>query len=240
MNWRKVSPDPNSKAVQSFLLGKITEISKGRVSDTAALLRSFVKDRTVLDIGVVAHTVERTLSPNWKHEQIRKAAKKVVGVDILEEPIKELNNRGYDIRMMDATSDADLGERFSRVVIGDVIEHVDSAVALLGFARRHLKDGGKILCSTPNPFFIEFFLKSIKNGFFIANAEHVSWITPTMAIELAHRSDLELTSIWQVQGPGINLARKFALALIKLLGVADSEPFSSAYIYEFSAKTKAT
>jgi 2-polyprenyl-3-methyl-5-hydroxy-6-metoxy-1,4-benzoquinol methylase len=59
-------------------------------------------------------------------------------LDILAPLVEELRGRGFNVRCVDATSDADLGERFEIVFAGDVIEHVDNAVALLRFAGRHL------------------------------------------------------------------------------------------------------
>ena len=55
------------------------------------------------------------------------------------------NAKGFDFRHVDATSDVDLGDRFDRVFIGDVIEHVNDPVALLNFAKRHLQPNGRIL-----------------------------------------------------------------------------------------------
>ena len=45
-----------------------------------------------------------------------------------------------------------------RVVIGDVIEHVNNPVRLLQFARRHLAPDGLVLVSTPNPYWIKHVL----------------------------------------------------------------------------------
>ncbi len=48
-----------------------------------------------------------------------------MGIDVLPTPVADFNAEGYDIRIVDATSEADLGERIDIVYVGDVIEHVN-------------------------------------------------------------------------------------------------------------------
>lgn len=231
-HWRQIDPDPNGVAVREHLLATVRDVRRGTVVKTR-MFEQFVAGRTTLDIGVVAHQVERTRTSGWKHDLIRSSASRTVGIDIVEEGVRELVARGYDVRLVDATSDTDLGERFERVVIGDVIEHVDQPVRLLQFAERHLAPGGAILASTPNPYFVGNIVAAVRDGTFVANAEHVSWITPTMALELAHRAGLELQGIWQTQGEGASRLRKVALALLQRAGQRDSELFCTSYGYVF-------
>jgi len=106
--------------------------------------------------------------------------------------VRDLREQGYDARCVDATSDADLGERFDLVFAGDVIEHVDNAVALLRFAKRHLDPGGRLLVATPNPFSRKFYRRFRHEGVAMINLDHVAWITPTMALELGRRAGLAL------------------------------------------------
>ena len=235
MHWSEISPDPNAPQVRSFLTRELLDRRAGRISNISDFVTNFVRDRSVLDIGVAQHDIAKVDSPTWKHEKIRKVAARTVGVDILEDQVHELVRRGYDVRVADATSAEDLGERFDRVVVGDVIEHVGNPVALLQFAKRHLKPGGLALFTTPNPLFIVYTLQALRSGPLIPNAEHVSWISPTMALELGHRADFPLSSYWHVQGEGKTLPRKFAVRLLSWLGIRDKEPFSGSFYYIFTA-----
>lgn len=173
--------------------------------------------------------------PKWKHRWISELASRAVGVDILADEVAELCRKGFDVRCVDATSEVDLGERFSRVFMGDVIEHVDNPVALLRFARRHLAPGGRILCTTPNPYFVTYIVDALRSGAFIPNAEHVTWITPTMALELAHRAGLRLSEYWHVQGEGKTMGRKLGVKVLSALNLRDSEVFSGSFCYLFEA-----
>ena len=155
----------------------------------------------------MGHTIDRTYDQNWKHNFIKQVATHVVGIDILKDEINQLRVRGYEVHHIDATSDVNIGEKFERIIIGDVIEHVNNPISLLRFAARHLELGGRILCSTPNPFFVGYIINSLRDSLFIANADHISWITPTMALEIAHRAGIRLHSYWHIQGKGYTVLR---------------------------------
>lgn len=141
---------------------------------------------------------------------------------------------GFDVRLTDATSDTDIGERFQRVVIGDVIEHVSNPVALLEFAARHLSVDGLIMVSTPNPFSYTFFHRVIREGTFIANAEHVSWVTPTMAIEIANRAGIFLKNYYPTIGQPKSMLKRLIKKMLRVVLREDNEIYASSYIYVFS------
>lgn len=117
-------------------------------------LCSFVKDKSVLDVGCVAHTAEEEASEFWVHRHLVKHAKTVLGVDILREDIEELRSRGYNMVFANAMSDS-LGQTFEVIVLGEIIEHVVDPGKLLVNMRRHLKDDGVLLLTTPHPFYLE-------------------------------------------------------------------------------------
>ena len=192
-----------------------------------------MQGKRVLDIGVVSHSARYFDLPDWRHGRIHRAAGYCVGIDILEPLVAELNQRGFNVRCVDATSEADLGERFDVVFIGDVVEHVDNAVLLLKFAARHLAPGGRLFVTTPNPFSRKFFRQFKRDGVMVVNLDHVAWITPTLAMELARRAGIALTAY--------HLVKRFtplALAVKRLVGWRLEPPEFSFpdYLYEFARK----
>ena len=64
-------------------------------------------------------------SKSCKHKFVKDHSKSLVRIHILEKEVAYLNAKVYDVRLVDATSGASLDERFDRVLIGDVIEHVN-------------------------------------------------------------------------------------------------------------------
>lgn len=233
MNWRDVSRNPVDEKVHMFLLKEL-ESKKVIEENLSNLLEKFVSGYSVLDIGVVEHDISHIESESWKHRKIKKWGTKVVGVDILEEEVRILNDMGFDVRLLDATSLTDLGERFERVVIGDVIEHVSNPVALVEFAARHLAHDGLIMVSTPNPFSYSFFMRVIKEGTFIANAEHISWVTPSMAIEIASRAGVRLKNYYPTIGRPKSILKRFIKKILRIILPEDNEIYASSYIYIFT------
>ena len=236
-HWSEISNDPNHPEVRHHLKQNLLERRKARISDTYEFLRGFVRDQRVLDIGVVAHTSDRTHDTHWKHGVICSEARRVVGIDIVEDAITNLQERGFDVRLMDATSEECLDEKFDRVVCGDVIEHVNDPQKLLTFVKRHLREDGLALITTPNPFFVSTLMSSIRQGVFIANAQHTSWITPSLAVELGHRSGLELKAYHHTQGDGKTPLRKIAVNCLEAFDMRDAELFSGSFYYIFGHKS---
>lgn len=194
-DWTTYSDDPNNREAKAAVRAWLPTIRRIHVDrDLNEFIAQLVSARRVLDIGVVSHSARYFDQPEWRHGRIARAAAYCLGIDILEPLVAELNGRGFNVRCVDATSATDLGERFEVVFIGDVLEHVDNPVALLSFACRHLAPGGKLYAATPNPFSRKF-LRQFRqaNGALVTNLDHVSWITPTLAMELARRSGLELS-----------------------------------------------
>lgn len=233
MTWSEISRNPVAPEVHNYLLSQL--LRKREVDGKCSLLRleEFVRGHTVLDVGVVEHDISHIKSDQWKHKRIKDWSKKVVGVDILEKEVNYLNSEGYDVRLVDATSEVDIGERFDRITVGDVIEHVSDPVKLLKFCNRHLNPGGLILVSTPNPFFWAFILRVFRERKFIANAEHISWITPTMAVEIASRANLTMQKYYpEISRPRSILKRLVKLILNPLIS-EDSEVYAGSYVYIF-------
>jgi SAM-dependent methyltransferase len=235
-NWREIDKIPAGRPVREHLARVLLSKRRGLIDAPFEFLKRFVTGRRVLDIGVAEHDAARMERADFKHGIIARHASYALGIDILADDVERMKKAGFNVRVADGTSEEDLGDRFDRVVLGDVIEHVDNPVALLKFAGRHLADGGQILCATPNPFFIVTLAQGLRDGVFVANAEHVSWITPTMALELAHRSGLRLDEYWHTQGEGKTVLRRAAVLGLKALGLREAELFSGCFYYVFGRR----
>ncbi|MEK6958769.1 MAG: class I SAM-dependent methyltransferase [archaeon] len=194
MDRMKISDTPfdsnASDQVLKFLLSHRIINKKGNLKDF--VVRQMA-GKDVLDIGACEHDLEHMNErSDWLHGKICAVAKSCKGVDILPKLVDKLNAEGYDFVLTDATSDTYLGKKFDVVNIGDVIEHVDDPVRLLKFAKRHLKKGGEIFVATPNPFFIKTIMLLFTQGTVVANLEHVSWVTPSLALEISRRAGVKL------------------------------------------------
>ncbi|VVB75806.1 Ubiquinone biosynthesis O-methyltransferase [uncultured archaeon] len=197
MSWADKSNNPLDKSdsdkAHEYLLAHRIINKKGNLKE---LVLKKIEGKRVLDIGICEHSIAHIKSDSWSHRKISKLAKYCLGIDINKELISYLKKEGYNCMFADATSDKYLGEKFDIVNIGDVIEHVNDPVKLLKFAKRHLEKNGQILVSTPNPYFIGTILRIPAEGTVVANLEHISWVTPSLALELSRRAGLKLDSYY--------------------------------------------
>ena len=206
IDWTRLTRDPVDTGVRSKLKEWLIARRRSLPSNSYdAFLVDQINGKSVLDIGVCEHTAERINSPNWKHRLIHEKASRCVGVDIIKDLVEDLVTKGFDVRCEDATSDAFLGETFDIVHIGDVIEHVPNPQRLLEFGARHLNEGGRMIVRTPNPHNFDYQRGSRRQGISIENLEHVSYIVPFHAVELARRSNLVLTEYWTLSPGGLTL-----------------------------------
>lgn len=232
-DWTRISDDPNNAAAKAEMRALLPQLRQVHTdTDLTGFVERAVAGKRLLDIGVVSHSARYFDEPGWRHGRLAKAAGYCVGLDIIEHLVKELNERGFNVRRVDATSEADLGERFDLAFIGDVMEHVDNPSALLKFAGRHLAPGGRILAATPNPFSRKFVRQLFKQGVMVVNLDHLAWFTPTQAYEIARRIGLEMTAyhlVKPIEGFDLSLKR-----LAWRLGIAPVEYSFPDYLFEFA------
>lgn len=239
MDWTKLTDDPINEDAREQVKKAI--LSKRKIIDDCSMMDYVVnriKGKRVLDIGMVEHAENAFSRPSWRHEIIKTNASYCLGIDILERLVNKLKARGYNVQCVDATSDFDIGDRFDVVFIGDVIEHVDNAVNLLKFSKRHLTKDGVILTSTPNPFSRKFIRQVRKNDTAIVNLDHVAWITPTMALEIGRRAGLDLSHYYLIKKAPGGVFSRFIKSFARRF-----EPTELPYpdfLYEFSLRPEET
>ncbi|TKX85351.1 methyltransferase domain-containing protein [Halorubrum sp. SS5] len=125
-------------------------------------IQPYILGKKVLDIGIVQHDLENVESDDWIHGRVVEDASKVVGIDILEQEIRALQERGYDARVADAEN-FDLDETFEVVLAGELIEHLSNLGGFLESCYRHLNSDGKLILTTPNGMSIVFPARRLLN-----------------------------------------------------------------------------
>ena len=155
------------------------------------------RGRRVLDVGCVQHTWEQShRNPNWLHKRIREVSASCVGVDYLTDEVERLKELGYDVVAGDVLRDEPPG-RFEVVVLGDLIEHLESPVRLLEYAAAALEPEGKALVTTPNATYLGQFVTVLARRRPAINPEHVMIFDPFTFRNLIERSPLEITEmVW--------------------------------------------
>jgi len=235
--WKSISQDPNAPAVLAERRRILASARKPiLIDDRCQYIARQASGKRVLDVGVVEHFAEASQRDDWLHEHVRRAASSCLGVDILEDGVRDLRERGYNVICADVAQ-ASLNEIFDLIVMGEIVEHVVNPGALMKNAALMLAEGGRLLLTTPNPWYLNPILKNVFEGQpFTDSADHVTWFDPSTLAEIGHRAGLTLDCYAgiKVQHSGSalsKLALRLAPALISL-GIR-RELFAKSMLYEF-------
>jgi SAM-dependent methyltransferase len=231
--WTDTTADPNSKAALDFRAGTLKASRRPPVSNRVEYLQSLARGKDVLDVGVVSHQLSAMNDPLWLHGAIRSVASHTLGVDILPEAVAKLQQAGFNVRLCDITRDK-IEETFDVMIIGEVIEHLTNPGALFEAASRQLRAGGRLVMTTPNPFYLAR-MRDALLGKSNDSVDHVTYLYPAGIAEMAERNGMVLDAYRGIDsalprravGKMIFAARK----LFHKLGLS-SDVFCNTVIYE--------
>ncbi|WP_306059929.1 class I SAM-dependent methyltransferase [Natronococcus wangiae] len=163
------------------------------VGKTFECIEPHIRNRSVLDLGCVAHDPEKRHGEAWLHELILRRAEDVLGVDILKDEIESLKQAGYNVTYGDVQN-LNLNETFDVIVLGELIEHLVDFDGLFRSLDAHLVDGGKLIITTPNAMAVHWTaLRLLKQDF--VNSDHTCWFDSTTLAQLLSRYGFEPTRI---------------------------------------------
>jgi 2-polyprenyl-3-methyl-5-hydroxy-6-metoxy-1,4-benzoquinol methylase len=240
-SWKKISPNPNSLEALHFRTNTLVKARRrGLIADRISYICELASGKNVLDIGVVDHFTTSCESVGWLHEHLCNCALSCLGVDILGDEIRLLHDKGYNVLAWDITRGPIAGT-FELIVIGDVVEHLGNPSALFSSVARMLSPNGRIILTTPNPWYANAIVKNLFEGKpFTDNADHIAWFDAGTLCELAARNGLHLDCYAGVMTTKASTTRAslfFTLSpfLIKL-GFRP-EFFAKTMVYEFVLPT---
>jgi len=189
--WTQITGDPNSQAAREFRARTLVAARRDPVGDRIAYLTELCRGKKVLDVGVVDHQANPTISHVWLHGEIAKAASSCLGVDVLAEAVATLQGRGYNVRVADITRDPIEGGPFEVIVCGEVIEHVGNPGGLFENAAKLLAPAGRMVLTTPNPYYRNL-VRDDRHGKFRASVDHVTLWSAGGIAEMAEWAGLKL------------------------------------------------
>lgn len=188
--WSEISWSPGSPEVLAWRDGRVRATRCEPVASRLEYLKSLARDRRVLDVGVVEHHHSNEQTSNWLHRHLVEVAASCRGVDILEEGVAVLREKGYDVVCHDVT-ETPLEERFDVIIGGEIIEHLSNPGRLVASATEMLEPGGVLVLTTPNPYMIHRSWHAFR-GHYLDSVDHAVLLSPGNIAELAERSGLEL------------------------------------------------
>ena len=153
-----------------------------RVVDRTSFVRSFVKDKEVVDVGFVdqSRMVAKHALGTWLHADVRANAASAVGIDADEDGVRLARELGYVAFAADRESEADIRslelEPADVLLAGELIEHLDQPGRFLEAAKLLVKPDGRLLITTPNAPSLTNFLGSLLYRELV-NPDHVAWFS---------------------------------------------------------------
>lgn len=190
MRWTELSWDPNAPEVLAHREALLQATHRPPIDHRVTHLRQLATSKRVLDIGVVEHDAISEQSDRWLHRHLVEVAASCRGVDVLEDGVAALRDKGYDVVCHDVIA-SPLPERFDLIVAGDVIEHVGNPEGLMRAAREMLAPGGRFVLTTPNPYMLHRVVHHLR-GRFPDSVDHVLLLSPSNLAELGERVGLRL------------------------------------------------
>lgn len=148
----------------------------------------------MLDLGCVCHDPQAYRSAYWVHKALAEKAKSLLGLDLSAAGVSYLVERGFNVVHGDAQN-FELGRQFDCIVAGDLIEHLEDLSGFLECCKRHLRPGGSLLITSPNPWYWRYIAKSIISLEVEINLEHTCWFCPRTLRQLAERHAMVLSDV---------------------------------------------
>ena len=155
-----------------------------------------IRGKDVLDVGCVEHTIKAMEdNPFWVHDFLRNNCW-VSGIDILESDIQLLKDRGYNVETANAET-FELDKEFDVIFAGELIEHLSNPGLFLQQTKKHLKENGLLIITTPNTFYAPRLLGCILkiNDDPTVNEEHTNWFSPSTLNTLFEREGFYIETI---------------------------------------------
>lgn len=155
-----------------------------------------IKDKDVLDVGCIEHSKDAIIkNPFWIHRFLNDNSN-VLGIDILKEDVKDLCKEGYNMKVANAET-FKLNRKFDVIFAGELIEHLSNPGLFLQQSKKHLRENGYLILTTPNAFYLPRLIKCI---FSLddnppVNKEHTNWFSPATIKELLNRNNFDILSI---------------------------------------------
>jgi len=205
--WHQLTTDPNSTAAHRYRDSALTAARRPPVRDRVEYLQSLARGKRVLDVGVVDHDASKEAGGKWLHRAVSSVASYCLGLDVLEGDVKKLQAAGYNVRVGDVTTER-LDEQFDVMIVGEVIEHLNSPGALFEAAARTLSPGGLLVITTPNPYYIARVRRKLADFATDPDSvDHVTLLVPSGVAEMAERAGLRLHQYRGVEVDGRASAR---------------------------------
>ena len=155
------------------------------------LLNSIVKSTdVVLDVGFLGQGIQKD-NPDWPHSIIKGRASEVYGLDLeLGEEYK--NNSHY---VESSAENFSFPVKFDLIFAGDLIEHLSNPGLFLDACKAHLKEGGRLVLTTPNTFNLFNITEKLTKNEPTVNPDHTFYFNSKVLRKLLQKNGMKAVEI---------------------------------------------
>ena len=184
-----------------------------------------VADKKVLDCGGVDHNfgADKRQEGDWLHDLLVEAASECLGVDILEDRVKEINANSKYSFIACNVEELRFRQEYDVVVAGEIIEHIYNAGLFLDGVWRSLKNDGILVITTPNAYGASYAFQSWFRGREVYHKEHTCYYSRQTLSYIVERHGFQVESIQILQRPAKTPIRKFVRKIQHIIRPNNSE-----------------
>ena len=164
-------------------------------------LLDLTKEKTVLHIGCCDHINlidSKIANNNWLHGELLKVCEKVIGIDIDEEAVNYIKQKGInDVYYNNVLTDdpIEISEKYDYILLAEIIEHLDNPQEFLITLKSKYKNlANKLIITAPNAFSAINF-KNSKLLKECINSDHRFWFTPYTISKILVKSGIKPVEI---------------------------------------------
>lgn len=159
--------------------------------DKKELISALVTSKdVVLDVGFSGQGIQEG-NDAWPHALLKKRAAEVYGVD-LELPERYAHDEHYKAMSAENFS---FPVQFDVIFAGDLIEHLSNPGLFLDACRKHLKEGGRLILTTPNAFNLFNIAEKFSKREPTVNADHTCYFNSKTLRKLLEKNGMEAAEV---------------------------------------------
>jgi len=173
------------------------------------------KSDVVLDVGFWGQGVKNQ-DPNWPHRLIQQSAADVYGLDFdLTDDFIANSKIGHYFRMN--AENFSLPLKVDVIFAGDLLEHLSNPGLFLSACRKSLKDGGRLIMTTPNCFNLFNLTEKVSKVEPTVNRDHTCYFNLKTLRQLLEKNDCRIVEWGYVYSLEVRFQESFKKIILNFV-----------------------
>jgi len=171
------------------------------------------KTDIVLDVGFWGQGVQYS-DKNWVHKLLHHSAREVYGIDLNFDPSKLDNPSNYKIGNAENFA---FDIKFDVIFAADLIEHLSNPGLFLESCKKNLRNGGRLIITTPNCFNLFNMAEKVSKQEPTVNSDHTCYFNVKTLKQLLDKNSWHITKTAFIYKLDSNFNESFKKKFLNLL-----------------------